>query len=28
VVNLKAFRDLKGELWGLIKAEIMEKRIL
>lgn len=28
VVNLKAFRDLKGELWGLIKAEIVEKRIL
>jgi len=28
VVNLKEFRDLKGEIWGLIKAEILEKHIL
>ncbi len=28
VVNLKEFRDLKAEIWGLIKAEILEKRIL
>jgi NitT/TauT family transport system ATP-binding protein len=28
VVNLKAFRELRGELWGLIKAEIVEKHIL
>ncbi|HSR13145.1 MAG TPA: ABC transporter ATP-binding protein, partial [Thermodesulfobacteriota bacterium] len=28
VVNLKAFLDLKAEIWGLIKAEILEKHIL
>jgi NitT/TauT family transport system ATP-binding protein len=28
VVNLKEFLDLKGEIWGLIKAEILEKHIL
>jgi len=28
VVNLKEFLDLKGDLWGLIKAEILEKHIL
>jgi NitT/TauT family transport system ATP-binding protein len=28
VVNLKEFLELKGDLWGLIKAEILEKHIL
>jgi NitT/TauT family transport system ATP-binding protein len=28
VVNLKEFLGLKGEIWGLIKAEILEKHIL
>jgi NitT/TauT family transport system ATP-binding protein len=28
VVNMKEFLDLKGEIWGLIKAEILEKHIL
>jgi len=28
VVNLKEFLDLKGDIWGLIKAEILEKHIL
>jgi NitT/TauT family transport system ATP-binding protein len=28
VVNLKEFLDLKGNIWGLIKAEILEKHIL
>jgi len=28
VVNLKEFLDLKAEIWGLIKAEILEKHIL
>jgi len=28
VVSLKEFLDLKAELWGLIKAEILEKHIL
>jgi NitT/TauT family transport system ATP-binding protein len=28
VVNLKEFLDLKGEVWALIKAEILEKHIL
>jgi NitT/TauT family transport system ATP-binding protein len=28
VVNLKEFLDLKGEIWGLIKAEILAKHIL
>jgi len=28
VVNQKEFLDLKGDIWGLIKAEILEKHIL
>ena len=28
VVKLKEFLDLKAEIWGLIKAEILEKHIL
>ena len=28
VVNLREFLDLKTEIWGLIKAEILEKHIL
>ena len=28
VVNLKEFLELKAEIWGLIKAEILEKHIL
>jgi len=28
VVNLKEFLDLKADIWGLIKAEILEKHIL
>ncbi|NWF55960.1 MAG: ABC transporter ATP-binding protein [Syntrophaceae bacterium] len=28
VVNLKEFLDLKGDVWGMIKAEILEKHIL
>ncbi len=28
VVNRKEFLDLKGDIWGLIKAEILEKHIL
>jgi NitT/TauT family transport system ATP-binding protein len=28
VVNLKEFLELKGDIWGLIKAEILEKHIL
>jgi NitT/TauT family transport system ATP-binding protein len=28
VVKLKEFLELKGEIWGLIKAEILEKHIL
>jgi hypothetical protein len=27
-VNLKEFLELKADLWGLIKAEIIEKHIL
>jgi hypothetical protein len=28
VVNQKEFLELKGDIWGLIKAEILEKHIL